>query len=80
MLEIILKFVKKNSPMAQSVKHPTLAQVMLSQLTSLSPTSGSVLTAQGLERASDSLSPSLSVPPLLMLSLFSPSLSETNIK
>ena len=36
---------------------------------SSSPTSGSVLTAQSLEPASDSVSPSLSVPPLLMLCL-----------
>ena len=34
---------------AQSVKRPTLAQVMISRLVSLSPTSGSVLTAQSLE-------------------------------
>ena len=37
---------------------------------SLSPMSGSVLTAQNLERASDSVSPSLSAPPLLALCLF----------
>ena len=49
--------------MAQSVKHPTSAQVMISQLVSSSPTSGSVLTAQSLEPASDSVSPSLSAPP-----------------
>ena len=34
---------------AQSVKHPTLAQVVISWLVSLSPTSGSVLTALSLE-------------------------------
>ena len=55
--------------MAQSVKLPTLAQVTKSWFMSLSPTSGSVLTAQSLEPASDSVSPSLSVPPLLVLSL-----------
>ena len=55
--------------MAQSVKHPTLAQVMISQLVSLILASGSVLTAQSLEPASDSVSPSLSAPPLLMLCL-----------
>ena len=54
---------------AQSVKHLALAQVMISLLMSSSPTSGSVLTAQSLEPASDSVSPSLSAPPLLMLSL-----------
>ena len=48
--------------MAQSVKRPTSAQVMISQLVSWSPTSGSVLTAQSLEPASDSVSPSLSLP------------------
>ena len=55
--------------MAQSVKLPTSAQVMTSQSVSSSPASGSVLTAQSLEPASDSVSPSLSDPPLLMLSL-----------
>ena len=35
----------------------------------LSPSSGSVLTAQSLEPALDSVSPSLSVPPPLMLCL-----------
>ena len=38
------------------------AQVMISQFVGLSLTSGSVLTAQSLEPASDSLSPSLSAP------------------
>ena len=55
--------------MAQSVKHPTSAQVMISRSVSSSPTSGSVLTAQRLEPVSDSVSPSLSDPPLFMLSL-----------
>ena len=53
--------------MAQSVKHLTSAQVMISQLVSLSLTSGSVLTAQNLEPASDSESPSLSALPLFTL-------------
>ena len=48
--------------MAQSVEHPTSVQVMVSQLVSLSPVSGSVLTAQSLELGSDSVSPSLSAP------------------
>ena len=47
---------------AQSVKHLTLAQVMISWSVSLSPASGSVLTAQSLEPASESVSPSLSLP------------------
>ena len=53
--------------MAQSVERPTSAQVMISQLVSASPASGSVLTAQNPEPASDSVSPSLSAPPLLAL-------------
>ena len=63
--------------MAQSVQRPTSAQVMMSQFVSLSPRSGSVLTAQSLEPASDSVSASLSAPPLLLLCL---SLSKVNIK
>ena len=54
---------------AQSVKHLTSAQVMISQLVGSSPTLGSVLTAQSLEPALDSVSPSLPAPPLLMLCL-----------
>ena len=53
--------------MAQSVKHPTLAQVMISCFVSSSPALGSVLTAQSLEPASDSASPSFSAPPPLAL-------------
>ena len=45
--------------MAQSVKRPTSAQVMISRSVSSSPASGSVLTAQSLEPASDSVSPHL---------------------
>ena len=48
-------------------KRSTSAQVVISRFMSLSPTSGSVLTAQSLEPASDSVSPSLSVPPPLTL-------------
>ena len=55
--------------MAQSVKSPTLAQVMVSWFVSSSPTWGSVLTAQSLEPASDSVSPSLSAPSPLTLCL-----------
>ena len=60
---------------AQSVKLPTSAQVTISQFVGSSPASGSVLTAQSLETASDSVSPSLSLSlslsalPLLMFSL-----------
>ena len=48
---------------AQSVELPTLAQVTISRFGALSPTSGSVLTAQSLEPALDSVSPSLSLCP-----------------
>ena len=55
--------------MAQSVKRPTLVQVTISQLMSSSPVLGSVLTAESLEPALDSVSPFVSAPPLLMRSL-----------
>ena len=54
---------------AQSVERLTLAQVMISQLVSSSPALGSVLTAQSLEPASNSVSPSLSAPPPLIVFL-----------
>ena len=54
--------------MAQLVKCPTSAQVMISQFVSSSPALGSVLTAQSLEPALDSVSP-LSDPSLLALYL-----------
>ena len=44
---------------AQWVKRPTSAQVMISRSAGSSPASGSVLTAQSLEPVSDSVSPSL---------------------
>ena len=55
--------------LAQSVERQTLAQVMILQFVGSSPVSGSVLTAQRLEPASDSVPPFLSAPPLLALSL-----------
>ena len=55
--------------MAQSVERPTSAQIMISQFVSSSPASGSVLTAQSLEPAWDSMSPSLSAPTLLVFCL-----------
>ena len=55
--------------MAQSVKHPSSAQVMISQFAGSSPALGSVVTAQSLEPASDFVFPFLSVPPLFMLCL-----------
>ena len=50
---------------AHSAKRLTSAQVMISRFVSLSPASGSVLMARGLEPASESVSPSLSAPPHL---------------
>ena len=50
--------------MAQSVKRPNSAQVMMSQYVISSPALGSVLTSQSLELDSNSLSLSLSAPPL----------------
>ena len=44
-------------------------QLTISQFMGSSPASGSVPTAQSLEPASDSVSPSLSAPPPLMLCL-----------
>ena len=57
--------------MARLAKCLTLAQVMISWFMSSIPASGSVLTPQCLEPASDSVSPSvsLSAPPLLILCL-----------
>ena len=46
--------------MAQSVKHPTSPQVMISPLVGLSPALGSVLTGQ--ELALDSVSQFVSAP------------------
>ena len=54
---------------AQSDKRPTSARVMISRFVGSSRALGSVLTAQSLEPASDSVSPSLSAPPLLALAL-----------
>ena len=54
---------------AQSVERLTSAQVMISRLMSSSPASGSVLTAQSLEAASESVSPSLSAPNTLAFCL-----------
>ena len=55
---------------AQSVERPASAQVMISRFVGSSPMSGSVLTAQSLEPASDSVFPSLSAqPPLVPVSL-----------
>ena len=50
-------------------ERPTSAQVMMSRSVSSSPSSDSVLTAQSLEPALDSMTLSLSAPPLLAFSL-----------
>ena len=55
--------------MAQSVEGPTSTQVMISQSVSLGPTLGSVLTTQGLEPVSDSVSLSPCPSPAHTLSL-----------
>ena len=54
---------------AQSVRRPTPARVMISRTVSSSPALGSVQTAQSLEPVSDSASPPISAPPPLMCSL-----------
>ena len=62
-------FLSRGTWVAQSVKCPTSAQVMISQFVSSSPASDSVLTAQSPEPALDSVSPSLCSSPALTLSL-----------
>ena len=51
------------------VERLTSAQVMISRFVSSSPASGSVLIAESLEPALDSVSSSLSAPPLLTVCL-----------
>ena len=63
------KFQEMGAWVAQLVKRPTLAQVMISQSLSSSPVSGSVLTARSLEPVLDSLSPSFCPFPVHALSL-----------
>ena len=67
--ELLAHSGERGARVAQSVERLTSAQVMISRSVSLSPASGSVLTAQSLEPASDSVSPSLSAPPPFMLCL-----------
>ena len=52
---------------ADSVKHPTSAQFMILRFMGSSPASGSALIAQSLKPTSDSVSPSRSTPPWLVL-------------
>ena len=56
------KLTPRGAWVAPLVKGPTSAQVTISRSVSSSPASGSVLTAQSLEPALDSVSPSLSLP------------------
>ena len=68
---------------AQSIKHLTLAQVMISWFVGLSPVSGCLLTAQSLEPASDSVFSSLSSPPpthVLCLSKFNKHLKKNFLR
>ena len=55
--EWIKKMWYRGAWVAQSVKHPTSVQVMISPSVSSNPVSGSVPTVQSLEPLSDSLSP-----------------------
>ena len=74
-------FEARGAWVAQSVTRPTSAQVMISWFVGSSPVSGSVLTAQSLEPALNSVSPSLSASPPLVRSLslsLSLSLSKIN--
>ena len=57
--KIIKTKTMRGAWVAQSVKRPTSAQVMISWFMGSNPASGSVLTAQSLEPVSDSVSPSL---------------------
>ena len=66
--------------MAQPVKRLTLAQDMISWFMSSSPESGSVLTAQRLGPASDSVFPSLSASPPLALRVSLSLKDKINIK
>ena len=71
----------KGAWVAQLVECLTLAQVMISWFVGSSPASGSVLTAQSLEPASDAMSPSLSpLPPLTLCLSLSLSLSLPHLK
>ena len=65
---------------AQLGKYPTSAQVTISQSVSLSPASVSVLVVQSLEPALDSVSPSLSAHPPLMLCLCLSKIKNKNVK
>ena len=62
-------FFTEGAWVAQSAEHLTSARVMISRFVGSSPALGSGLTARSLEPASNSVSPSLSTPLILCLSL-----------
>ena len=64
-----VKMYFRGAWVAQSVKHPTAAQVMITRSVSWRPVWGSGLTAQSLGPALDSVSVCLSVSLSLSLSL-----------
>ena len=66
---IILEETSRGVWGVQWVERLTSAQVMISQFMDSSPALGSVLTTQSLEPASGSVSPSVSAPLPLSLSL-----------
>ena len=65
----IKKERKREAWVAQSIKRPTSAQVVISRFVSSIPASGSGLIAQSLEPASDSVSPSVCPSAACTLSL-----------
>ena len=67
---VLFKNLFRAGWVAQWVRRPTSAQVVISWFVSSSPASGSGLTAWSLEPASDSVSPSLSALPLLTCCLY----------
>ena len=76
---VVIKDHSRSAWVAQLVKCPTLAQVTISWIMSSIPTSGSALTAQSLEPASNYVFPSLSAPPHSSSVSLPLSLSKLNI-
>ena len=66
----LTKGLSKRHLVAQSVEHPTSAQAIISRFMGSTSALGSVLTAQSLEPALDSVSLSLCPSPAHTLSLF----------
>ena len=63
---VLKKINMEGAWVAQSTVCSTSAQIMISRFVGSSPASGSVLTVESLGPASDSVSHSLSAPPLLL--------------